>query len=293
MKVTKSILPLFFLVLIGSFAISCSNANIPDESTVDCEIASGQGELLFNFGSSGAARSAYALDEIQPKVSSYKLVIYNLSKKYDESFSLTADKKLTLEEGTYNAVIFAVNNTEVYGSGYSKDIVIESGKSTTVTFTLRPFDMSLTCPENVECGKDFDVNYKFDTRNELVVFANAELSINNIVGSKKSISGGMSGITNRTCIEGKCSFTASATPLESVIYLKDPNTLSLEIYDESYNYSLGVSTGSYFIKPYGVVYQYYQSQQPIASLKNLTWCPVNFIVPENATGLNVNIEWEQ
>lgn len=200
---------------------------------------------------------------------------------------------MTLEEGTYNAVIFAVNNTEVYGSGYSKDIVIESGKSTTVTFTLRPFDMSLTCPENVECGKDFDVNYKFDTRNELVVFANAELSINNIVGSKKSISGGMSGITNRTCIEGKCSFTASATPLESVIYLKDPNTLSLEIYDESYNYSLVVSTGSYFIKPYGVVHQYYQSQQPIASLKNLTWCPVNFIVPENATGLNVNIEWEQ
>lgn len=36
-----------------------------------------------------------------------------------------------------------------------------------------------------------------------------------------------------------------------------------------------------------------QLQQPIASLKNLTWCPVNFIVPENATGLNVNIEWEQ
>lgn len=293
MKVTKSILTLCFLVLIGSFAISCSNANIPDESTVDCEIASGQGELLFNFGSSGAARSAYALDEIQPKVSSYKLVIYNSSKKYDESFSLTADKKLTLEEGTYNAVIFAVNNTEVYGSGYSKDIVIESGKSTTVTFTLRPFDMSLTCPENVECGKDFDVNYKFDTRNELVVFANAELSINNIVSAEKSISGGMSGITNRTCIEGKCSFTASATPLESVIYLKDPNTPTLEIYDESYNYSLVVSTGSYFIKPYGVVHQYYQSQQPIASLKNLTWCPVNFIVPENATGLNVNIEWEQ
>ena len=41
MKVTKSILTLCFLVLIGSFAISCSNANIPDESTVDCEIASG------------------------------------------------------------------------------------------------------------------------------------------------------------------------------------------------------------------------------------------------------------
>lgn len=294
MKVTKSILTLCFLVLIGSFAISCSNANIPDESTVDCEIASGQGELLFNFGSSGAARAAYALDEIQPKVSSYKLVIYNSSKKYDESFSLTADKKLTLEEGTYNAVIFAVNNTEVYGSGYSKDIVIESGKSTTVTFTLRPFDMSLTCPENVECGKDFDVNYKFDTRNELVVFANVKLSINNIVGAEKSISGGMSGIKKRTCIEGKCSFTASATPLESVIYLKDPNTLSLEIYDESYNFSLGVDTGSQFIKPYGVTYyNQYQYGQPIASLKNLTWCPVNFIVPENATGLNVNIEWEQ
>lgn len=77
--------------------------------------------------------------------------------------------------------------------------------------------------------------------------------------------------------------------------MKDPNTLSLEIYDESYNFSLGVSTGSNFIKPYGVTYGYnqYQYGQPTASLKNLTWCPVNFIVPENATGLNVNIEWEQ
>ena len=124
MKVTKSILTLCFLVLIGSFAISCSNANIPDESTGDCEIASGQGELLFNFGSSGAARAAYALDEIQPKVTSYQLVIYNATNKYNETFSLSAEKKMILNEGTYNAVIIAENGSIAYGSGYAKDIKI-------------------------------------------------------------------------------------------------------------------------------------------------------------------------
>ena len=289
MKVTKSILTLCFLVLIGSFAISCSNANIPDESTGDCEIASGQGELLFNFGSSGAARAAYVLDEIQPKVTSYQLVIYNATNKYDETFSLASEKKLIMNEGTYNAVILAESGNIAYGSGYAKDIKIESNKATTVTFTLRPFDMSLTCPTEVECGKSFEVNYKFDTRNELLGFSNMQLGVNNVTGMGKTIStltsstpinSGMGIFYNyATCVEGSYSLSAPVVVKESVLYL---NYANLSICDKTYNYnySLNMNMGGP-INPYGANSFYSEYSCPL-SLKNLTWCPVNFIAPERA-----------
>lgn len=301
MKITRSILNLCFFVLIGVFAISCSNANNLNESSENGNAEVGMGELYFNFGSSGASRTAYPLDEIQPKVTSYQLVIYNSTNKYNETFSLTAEKKLILNEGTYNAVILAESSSIVYGSGYAKDIVIESNKATTVTFTLRPFDMSLTCPSEVECGKTFEVNYKFDTRNELLAFNNLQIGANNVTGMDKSIStfsssyiptgSNMSITIYMTCVEGTYTLSAPATAKESVLYLKNAY---LGICDKTYNYSLSIylpNMGNMI--PYGTTFSLMPTTS--ASLKNLTWCPVNFIAPENAStsGLNVNIEWEQ
>ena len=133
---------IFFIYILFAFMlISCSNSTSSVSNDEDTQIPTGYGILSFSIGNNTSAdRTAINLDTILSKVSQYEIVIYNSTKRYEETFTLDETKSLIIEEGTYNSIIVATdghNKTYEYGgrgsslgSGYAKNITITSGKKT-------------------------------------------------------------------------------------------------------------------------------------------------------------------
>ena len=272
---------IFFIYILFAFMlISCSNSTSSVSNDEDTQIPTGYGILSFSIGNNTSAdRTAINLDTILSKVSQYEIVIYNSTKRYEETFTLDETKSLIIEEGTYNSIIVATdghNKTYEYGgsslgSGYAKNITITSGKKTTVDYVLKPFDFSISCPAEVNCSEQFDVTFSFDTRNELL----------RVIGNGVSVKIKSSGTGNNehpagTSISKSYTFTAPSIPVETYVYF---NSIGFGLYDATYNKAH--SFPNPYIPETGEVY------------KNITWAPINFTEPESATGVNINISWEQ
>ena len=276
----KNLFTYIFLVFIF---ISCTNST-SNNSIEKEQIPEGYGIVTLSVGKDSINyRSAIPLNTILSKVSQYEVVIYNASKRYEQTFRLEETKSLIIEEGTYNSIIVATdghNKTYEYGgrgnslgSGYSTNIIVTSGKKTTVNYVLKPFDFSISCPSEVNCSEPFDIAFSFNTRNDLL-----RVNKNAISVQIKSSGDWTNGNSAGTSISTSYQLTAPSVPVETYVYFSG---LDIGLYDSTYNKAHSFPTP--YMPGIGTEDEY----------KNITWAPINFIEPESATGLNINITWEQ
>ncbi len=262
---------LFLSIFICCILSSCTVSSSISEDTITTQ---GYGQIKI-IVANNSSRKAMDLDWIQSQVSKYKLELYNASERYSETFTVSDSKSFTVKEGSYNAVLIATDytNSWSFGSGSVKNIVVTEGNQTNVDFILKPYNYSISCPDEVNCSESFDVECFFDTRNELIKIWNGSITAR-IKSNNSCISSGKT--SHNSSVIGICNLTAPSTSTETYIYMSG---IELRIVDSTFNKYIDIPS------PY--------LPETNDLFKNVSWTPINFIEPESSTGVNITISWEQ
>lgn len=168
---------LYILIITSLFFIGCSNNIINNSKDKEDTSNSEYGKIIFSInGETSSARSAVPLSFLTGRNQYFTVFMYNETEEYKLQFNeydgSASDPSFDVKAGTYNAVMLAGvngNYSGAIGSGNVKEIVVIANTVTNVDFTLRPFDYEISAPTTpVFCGEEYDVSFKFDTRNDLL-----------------------------------------------------------------------------------------------------------------------------